>query len=79
MSWEFGVRRCRLVYTECVNKILQYSTENYIQYSVINHNGKECEKEYIYVCVCVREREREIYIHYAEHQKLTHYKSTILQ
>ena len=44
MSWEFGVSRCRLVYTECVNKILQCSTENYIQYSVINHNGKECEK-----------------------------------
>ena len=26
-----------------------YSTGNYIQYPVINHNGKEYEKEYIYV------------------------------
>ena len=29
------------------NKVLLYSTENYIQYSVINHNGKENEKESI--------------------------------
>ena len=27
------------------NKVLQYSTGNYIQYPVINHNGKEYEKE----------------------------------
>ena len=26
------------------------STENYIQYPVINHNGKEYEKEYMYMC-----------------------------
>ena len=26
-----------------------YSTGNYIQYPVINHNGKEYEKEYIYM------------------------------
>ena len=31
------------------NKVLLYITGNYIQYPVINHNGKE----YIYVCVCV--------------------------
>ena len=29
------------------NKVLLYSTGNYIQYPVINHNGKEYEKEYI--------------------------------
>ena len=28
---------------------LVYSTGNYIQYPVINHNGKEYGKEYIYV------------------------------
>ena len=28
---------------------LIYNTENYIQYSVINHNEKEYEKQYIYV------------------------------
>ena len=29
------------------NKVLLYSTGNYIQYPVINHSGKEKEKEYI--------------------------------
>jgi len=28
------------------NKVLPYSMGNYIQYPVINHNGKEYEKEY---------------------------------
>ena len=28
-----------------INKILLYSTGNYIQYLVINYNGKEYEKE----------------------------------
>ena len=32
------------------NKVLLNSTENSIQYLVINHNGKEYEKEYIYIC-----------------------------
>ena len=46
----FGTRRCKLVYIEWINnKILLYSTENYIQYPVINHNGKEYEKECIYI------------------------------
>ena len=27
----------------------QYNTGNYIQYSMINHNGKEYEKEYVYI------------------------------
>ena len=31
------------------NKVLLYSTENYIQYPVTNHNGKECEREYTHV------------------------------
>ena len=31
------------------NKVLLNSTGNYIQYPVINQNGKEYEKEYIYV------------------------------
>ena len=29
--------------------ILLYSTGNYIQYPVKNHNGKEYEKEYIHM------------------------------
>ena len=31
-----------------LNKALLYSIRNYIQYPVINHNGKEYEKEHIY-------------------------------
>ena len=31
------------------NKVLLYSTGNYIQSPGINHNGKESEKE----CICV--------------------------
>ena len=31
------------------NKVLLYSTGNYIQYSGINHNGKEYKKECIYM------------------------------
>ena len=34
-------------------KDLLYPTENYIHYSVINHNGKEYEKKVVCVCVCV--------------------------
>ena len=57
---------------EINNKVLLYSTGNYIQYPVINHNGKEYEEEYVYIYVQVN--------HSAVHQKLTqHCKSTILQ
>ena len=41
MEWEDGVSRCKLVYIEWINKAVLYSTENYIQYPMINHNGKE--------------------------------------
>ena len=42
MDWEFRISRCKLLYTEWINnKVLLYSTENYIQYLVINNNGKE--------------------------------------
>ena len=38
-EWEFGVSRCKLVYIGWINnKVLLYSTGNYIQYPVINHN-----------------------------------------
>ena len=43
------------------NKVLLYSTEKYIQYLVINHNGKEYVKEnmymHTYICwyVCIAE------------------------
>ena len=31
------------------NRVLLYSTGNHIQYSSINHNEKEYEKQYIYL------------------------------
>ena len=47
MDWEFGVSRCKLLYIEQIsNKVLLYNTGNYIQYPVINHNGKEYKKEW---------------------------------
>ena len=58
MDWEFGISRCKLLYVEWINnKVILYSTGNYIQYPVINHNGKEYERECEYVCiyVCVTE------------------------
>ena len=50
IAWEFGISRCKLLNTGRINnKVLVYSTENYIQYPVMNHNGQEYEKEWIYV------------------------------
>ena len=50
MDWEFEISRCKLVYMGWINnKVLLYSTGNDIQYPVINHNGKEYEKERIYM------------------------------
>ena len=51
MEREVGIGRCKLLCTEWIkNKILLYSTENYIQYPMINHNLKEYfKKECIYV------------------------------
>ena len=36
------------------SKVLLQSTGNYIQYPVINHNGKEYEKEYICITESLR-------------------------
>ena len=56
MDWEFGISRCKLVYIGWINnKVLLYSTGNYIQYPVINHNGKEYEKECVYINLCLTE------------------------
>ena len=33
------------------NKVLLYSTANYIQYSIIDHNGKEYTCMYVYIYV----------------------------
>ena len=50
MDCEVGISRCKLLYTGWINnKVLLYNTRNYIQYPLINHNGKEYEKECIYM------------------------------
>ena len=49
-DWEFEVSRGKLLYKGWKNnKVLLYSTRNYIQYPVTNHNRKEYEKEYTYM------------------------------
>ena len=69
MDWEFGVGRCKLLHLEWINnKVLIYNTENYTQYPVVNHNGKEYKKNvcvyiymylyiyiYMYVIYCIAE------------------------
>ena len=56
---EFGVSRCKLLYIEWIkNNVLLNGTGNYIQYPMINHNGKGYGKGYKKVCVyniCVTE------------------------
>ena len=38
MDWEFGVSRCKLVYIGWINnKMLLYSTGNYIHYSIMTY------------------------------------------
>ena len=50
MEWEFGISRCKLLYTEWINnKVPLYSTGNYIQYLLIHHNGKEYKKKNAYI------------------------------
>ena len=51
------------------NEVLLYGTGNYIQYPVINQNGKEYEKEYVYVCVsellcCIAEIKTTLQVNY---------------
>ena len=53
-DWEFGISRCKLLYIEWINnKVLLYSAWNYVQYPVINQNGKEYEKEHICIHISI--------------------------
>ena len=72
MDWEFGIGRCKLLHLEWINnRVLPYSTGNYIQSPGINHNGKEFLKR---VSICVN------LSHFAVQQRLAqHSKSTLLQ
>jgi len=47
MDWEFGISRCKVLYIEWINnKVLLYSSEDYIRYSAIKHSGKDHENDY---------------------------------
>ena len=71
IDWVFGISSCKLLYIEWINnKVLLYSTGNYIQYPVINHIGKEYEKN-VYTYIYLN--------HLAVQQKSTHCKSPIRQ
>ena len=67
MEWQIGISRCKLLYTECRNdRVLLYSTGDYIQHPLINHNGKEYLKKvyiyiYIYIYVCMYNRTTLLY------------------
>ena len=43
-DWEFGIVRCKVLYTGWINKVLLYSRGNYVQYPVTSHNRKEYKK-----------------------------------
>ena len=52
MDWEFGVSRCKVLHTGWINnKVLLYSTGNYIQYRVINHMEKNIKKKNVSMCI----------------------------
>ena len=40
-DWEFGVNRCKVLHLEWMgNEVLLYSTGNYIQSQVTEHDGR---------------------------------------
>ena len=41
MDWEEGINSYKVLLKEWIDNVLLYSTRNYTQYSVTNHNGKE--------------------------------------
>ena len=51
MDWEFGVSRCKLLPLEWIsNEILLYSTGNYIQSLMMEHDN--VRKRSVYICTC---------------------------
>ena len=62
---QFGIQRCKLVYIELTdNKVLIYSSGNYIQYPVINHTYIYIHTHiYIYIYI-------HIYVHTHTHTRI---------
>ena len=50
IDWEFGISRRKLLRLEWIYMVLMYSTENYTQYPMTNHDGKNMKKN-VYVCI----------------------------
>ena len=50
-EWGAVVGRCKLLHIVWINKVLMYSTGNYSQYNVINHNGKDYFKKNVYMYI----------------------------
>ena len=69
MDWEFGVSTCKLLHLEWINdKVLLYSTGNYIQPPETDHDGKEYfQRKYVYV-----------HVYFTVQQKLAHCKSKLI-
>ena len=74
MDCDFGVGRYKLLHLEWINnKVLMYSTGKYIEYPVINHNGKEYKKN-VFMCMtesicCPAETGTTLYINYTSIRK----------
>ena len=50
IDWEFRISRCKVLHLEWLYTVLMYSTENYTQYPMTNHDGKNMKKN-VYVCI----------------------------
>ena len=51
VEWEVRVSRYKLLYMEWINnKVLLYSTENYVQYPLINRMEKNIFKNILIIC-----------------------------
>ena len=52
MNWESGVSRCKLLHLEWISsEVLLYSTANYIQSVVIEHDGRWYERKKVDTCM----------------------------
>ena len=50
MNWEFGVNRCKLLPLEwIISEILLYSTGNYMQSHMMEHDNMRKRNVYMYV------------------------------
>ena len=59
MDWEVGISTCKLLYREWINnKVLLYSTGNYIQNPITKHDGKGRKAEKVKVTQTDSRKER---------------------